>query len=193
MNKINNIKEEIINLLKTVNRNGMNKLINRLEISDFFEAPASAKQHGNFVGGLAKHVLSTLNILKEKNQRYNLELSEETMIICALLHDNCKIDFYKLQEKWRKDSYNKWEKYTAYGYDDKFPIGHGEKSVILVQRFIELSDEEVALIRWHMGPFGLSDNQLKLYSAALKIYPSIVAMFTADFESTVYLEEVKKV
>ena len=49
------MKEEFIKLLKETNREGMDKLIEFLENSDFFEAPASTRYHGNFKGGLVEH------------------------------------------------------------------------------------------------------------------------------------------
>ena len=46
------MKEQFLELLKTVNREGINELIEFLEKSDFFKAPASTRFHGSYEGGL---------------------------------------------------------------------------------------------------------------------------------------------
>ena len=51
------MKEEYINLLKSTNREGIEKLINFLEKTDFFTAPASTRFHGSYEGGLVEHSL----------------------------------------------------------------------------------------------------------------------------------------
>ena len=49
------MKEEFLTLLRKVKREGIDDLINFLEKSDFFIAPASTRFHGNYEGGLAEH------------------------------------------------------------------------------------------------------------------------------------------
>lgn len=44
----------------------------------------------------------------------------------------------------------------VYEIDEKFPCGHGEKSVIILQNFIHLDAEEIFAIRAHMGGFDTS-------------------------------------
>ena len=51
------MKEEFLKLLRTVKREGIEDLINFLEKSDFFKAPASTKFHGDYEGGLVEHSL----------------------------------------------------------------------------------------------------------------------------------------
>jgi hypothetical protein len=74
----------------------------------------------------------------------------------------------------------------AYTSEDKLPIGHGEKSVILLQPMITLTEQEIFLIRFHMGPFG---TDLNLYNAAMELHPEIAAIFTSDMESTHLVEK----
>ena len=173
-----NYKNSIINELVKVQREGMPELIKFLETSDFFRAPASSKHHGVFPGGLAKHSLNVFMLLKEKNERFNLGLKEETMIITGLLHDACKIYYYM-------------GKGRSYKVVDSFPVGHGEKSVFVLQRFIKLTDEEIAMIRWHMNAW---DNSIQLngpnyaFNDAEKRWKGIVAIFTADIEATKYVD-----
>ena len=83
------MKEQFINILKQVKREGMDKLIEFLEGSDFFKAPASTKFHGSHESGLLEHSLKVYEILKTKVQ------DSDSVKIVALLHDICKIHFYK--------------------------------------------------------------------------------------------------
>ena len=182
-------KEQILSLLKVVNREGMDDLIQFLQESDYFTAPASAKYHSAHEGGLAEHSLHVFNLLE-----FNAEIPgapyicEQSRIITALLHDLCKVNFYKLEEAWRKDANNRWEKYTRYGYNDQEPLGHGEKSVIIAQQFIPLTPQEVLMIRWHMG-FSVNHSDYMTLNNAIKKEPGIILLHTADLEATYLLED----
>ena len=43
-----------------------------------------------------------------------------------------------------------------YKYEDALPLGHGEKSLFILQQYVSLSAEEALAIRWHMGAFDLN-------------------------------------
>ena len=86
---------KILQLLNGVNRIGIKRLISFLKKSDYFTAPCSTHYHLNISGGLAQHSLNVYHLFKEKNKRYNLKLSNDSVALCALLHDLCKIGFYK--------------------------------------------------------------------------------------------------
>ena len=179
-------------LLKQVlGQNDFEVILNWLMDSDFFTAPASTKYHGSHEGGLAEHSFKVYELLKKKNECYDLGLTKREVVVAGLLHDVCKIDFYKKEKRWRKTD-GQWESYEVWGIKDKEPLGHGEKSVILLQQLIKLSETAIFLIRWHMGPFssltGSSGVPLAYYDAVRKC-PAIVAMFTADYESSTFLEE----
>ena len=184
------IKSTIINLLKNSHRKNMDKLIEYLISSDYFTAPASTKYHSNIPSSLAMHSLNVRNLIAEKNERFNLGIPEETVNIAGLLHDFCKIDFYTTGKRWLKDSNGTWKSYDTYLCKDNFPIGHGEKSVIMIQKYIELTDVEIMMIRWHMGTSEEFCNIRSYFNAASK-YPQIVIMQTSDFEASQLLEEIK--
>lgn len=192
MKDIQEIKEKIINLLNSMERKGIDRVIKYLEESDFFVAPASTRFHGNYPGGLAEHSLNVYEILKRKNGEYDFGLSEETLKITALLHDICKVNFYTVYDKnvniAAAGEKPKWVKMAAYGVNDLFPVGHGEKSVIILQQFIKLSKEEIFMIRWHMGGYEPSENYNNI-SAAWNMCKSAVALHTADLESSYILED----
>ena len=157
-------KIEFINLLRSTGREGIETLINWLETkSDFFIAPSSTIYHGNYDGGLCQHSLNVYKAAKEfiKNSQttalkeYELnKISDTSIIIAALLHDLCKTNFYvKEYKNFKDETTNTWKKYQTYKCIDNFPLGHGEKSVIMIQNFIKLTASEIIAIRWHMGIF----------------------------------------
>ena len=62
-------------LLRSTGREGIEKLLSYLEKSDFFEAPASTKFHGNYKGALCVHSLGVAALLLEKN-KYPVKILE---------------------------------------------------------------------------------------------------------------------
>ena len=100
------MKEEFLELLKKVKREGIEDLINFLEKSDFFKAPASTRFHGDYEQGLVEHSLDVYKILKHKveNCIKPIDIPEESIIIIGLLHDICKTNFYKVDYRNAKNS-----------------------------------------------------------------------------------------
>lgn len=181
------MKERFIAIFKDcIKREGSSKLLDWLMKSDFFTAPASTRFHNSFSGGLLAHSVNVYECLKE---RVNGQYNDETIAICSLLHDVCKVNFYKIEVRNRKNDLGKWEQYDYYAIDEKFPYGHGEKSVFLIERFMRLSEEEAITIRFHMGGFIEKDNYNALSNAFSK-YPLSLHLHIADLEST-YLHENK--
>ena len=106
------MKQRFLKLLRSTNREGIEELIKFLENSDFFTAPASTKFHGDYEGGLLEHSLKVYDILceKVKNPGIELNVSEDTLKIVALLHDICKVNFYKIDYRNAKNALGVWEK-----------------------------------------------------------------------------------
>lgn len=180
-------KEDFLNLLKSVDRQGIDNLIKWIETkSDFFIAPASTRFHGNYNGGLCDHSLNVYKLFKQKNEIFKLGLSEDSMKIMALLHDICKCNFYKPSFRNKKID-GAWKQVPWYDVEDSFPMGHGDKSVIMIQQFIFLNKEEMLGIRWHMGPDGSSSDMA--LNAAWSSFKSAVCLHTADLEASRLLEE----
>ena len=186
---------EFESLLGQVKREGMDNLISFIKKSDFYTAPASTRYHSNFKGGLLIHSLNVYDRLYQKLQnddawfRNGKTYSDETLIIVALLHDVCKTFFYKETTRNQKnEETGKWEKVPYYTVEDKFPFGHGEKSVFMIERYIRLTKEEAMAIRWHMG-FTEPKENWNCISAAIAQYPLVLALHLADLEATYLLEE----
>lgn len=173
-------KQRFIELLLETNRNGINDLISYLESTTFFTDPASAKYHGSFEGGLCAHSLAVYDYFVKLTGR-----DDETAKIACLLHDVCKIGNYKKIFKNVKNSETgKWNEIPAYDYkENQFPYGHGEKSVIMINQYINLKAEEILMIRWHMGAYE-SKECWKDLEAAQKMYKSVAFIHFADVLAT---------
>ncbi len=173
---------------EAINRAGSKELLAWMtEKTDFFKAPASSRFHNAFEGGLADHSLNVYNAMIEK---YNGGAHDESYAICALLHDLCKAEFYKVsQRNVKNEATGQWEKVNYYTIEDKFPFGHGEKSVFLIERFMRLKVEEAIAIRWHMGGF---DDAARggsfAINGAFEKYPLAVKLHIADIEATYLME-----
>ena len=143
------IEAKYRNYFNYINRPGAADLLQWMGANGFFEAPASKRHHGAKPGGLAEHSVNVfrrllwLNAEEEKRQQ-SPQYDLETVAICGLLHDLCKIDAYRKSE---------FEGVTEYQLTKNFPAGHGEKSVILILQFMHLTQEEILAIRWHMGQY----------------------------------------
>ena len=150
-------KEELMNKFidiytTYIKREGSDTLLDYLKKSDFFIAPASSKYHNNCEGGLVDHSINVYESLKNLNDKLELGFNDESIAIVGLLHDVCKIDFYKIEYRNRKnEETGKWEKYPFYSVDEKFPFGHSEKSCYIIQSMMKLTREECLAIRGHMG------------------------------------------
>lgn len=175
------MKEEFIDLLRGINREGMDKLIEFLEHSDFFKAPSSTRFHGSWEGGLVEHSLKVYEILKTKTE------DSDSVKIIALLHDICKVNFYKTDYRNAKNEQGVWEKVPYYTIEDTIPYGHGEKSVMMISEFIKLTPEERYAIRWHMG-FTEPKELYTTIGQAYKKYPIALLVHEADLEATYFYD-----
>ena len=199
-------------LLSSVNRNGIDKLLGYIRNNtDFYKAPASTRFHLACEGGLLQHSLNVYDCLVAKKESsvwkpVLAEVPDESLIIMALLHDLCKANFYSVGSKnqktydaakvaaaepWQRKHDQQgdfvWETVKTYQVDDQLPLGHGEKSVMLVQCYIRLTMQEVMAIRWHMGFSDARENYNSI-GQAMEKYPVVLALNEADLEATKILE-----
>lgn len=194
--KIEQNKQEFLELFtKFVTRDGADKLIDWLNTTDFFTAPASTKFHSAYAGGLCEHSLNVykrfLNLVQtEFGEQWEDKISHESVVLIALLHDICKVNTYKVDYKNVKVDGN-WVQQPYYTVDDTLPYGHGEKSVYIINGFLRLTREEAMAINWHMGGFDMrvKGGSFSLADAFYK-YPVCVLFHMADLMST-YLDEQK--
>ena len=190
-------KERFIEIYKkNITREGADKLLEYLDspASDFFTAPASARYHSSYEGGLCEHSLNVYDCLvsylkSDRAKQFGFEYSDESIAIAALLHDLCKIGVYKKGFRNVKDERGVWQRVDTFEYDDRLPYGHGEKSVYIASGYMRLTREEAFAIRYHMGYSSTEDP--RNVSAAFEMFPLAFALSTADSEATYYLESDK--
>lgn len=189
-------KEEFIEIYQAhIHRDGSAALLDYLQNkSDFFTAPASARYHGAYVGGLCDHSVNVYHCLADYLARprvqelYGLEYDSESVAVVSLLHDLCKVGCYRAGTRnVKNEATGQWEKVPTFFYEDKLPYGHGEKSVYIISGFMRLSREEAMAIRWHMGFSGTEDS--RTVGQALRQFPLAFALATADMEASYFLEE----
>lgn len=188
------MKNVFISLLNEVKRPGIPELLQWIDTTDFYTAPASTRHHGAVTGGLLIHSLAVYDALLKINEAFQLNFGLESMKITALLHDLCKANYYTVSTRNAKnEKTGQWEKVPYYSVDDKFPAGHGEKSIILLQRFVALSDEEALAIRFHMGGFddaargGFSGSASM--GTAMDMYPLVSALHLSDMAATYFYKK----
>lgn len=177
-----------------IRREGSDALLAYLDTkSDFFTAPASARYHNAFAGGLAAHSVNVYRCLADYLARprvsevYGIAYPPETVAIVGLLHDVCKIGTYRPGSRNVKGTDGKWQSVPTYDFHDSLPYGHGEKSVYILTGFMRLTRDEAFAIRWHMGFSGPEDN--RIIGQALRQYPLAFALATADMEASYFLEQ----
>lgn len=188
--------------LKKVERDGIDDLIAFLEDkTDIKVAPASSKYHSNFPSGLMYHSMKVKEYLDFTTQKleFTKEISSESRLIVALAHDFCKLNFYVIGKEWDKEHKNKtgeWREKKVYKIENKLPLGHGEKSLVLINKFISMTPDEMSAVRWHMGAWEQSlhfyNDQSQSYRDATARYPLVKALQIADQMAELYETEKNK-
>ena len=188
-----NYKDEFLEIFNTyITRQGKDEFLSWLNKTDFFTAPASTKFHSAYEGGLCEHSLHVYKRLKnlvenEYGNDWSKIISAESIAIIGLLHDVCKVNFYKTDVKNVKVD-GVWEQKQIYTIDDTLPYGHGEKSVYMINGFMRLTREEAFCINWHMGGFDPRAQNGYTLQNAFYMYPIAVLTHIADMQAT-YLDE----
>ena len=186
-------KERFIEIYNThIKREGADKLLDYLMKSDFFTAPASARFHSSYEGGLLDHSLNVYDCLvgylssPRIKESFGFEYSDESIAIVSLLHDLCKIGVYKKGFRNVKDERGVWQRVDTFEYDDRLPYGHGEKSVYIASGYMRLTRDEAFAIRYHMGFSGPEDPGN--VGKALEMFPLAWALCVADMEAAYFME-----
>lgn len=210
---MNNNIERFETLMASFERDGKETLMDYIRNkTDFYNAPASTRFHLSCEGGLLQHSLNVYDCLIAKKEspvwkKTFEKIPEESLIIMALLHDLCKVNFYSAgtknqktydpekvaaAESWQVKHDNNgdfiWETVSTYEINDTMPLGHGEKSVMLINCFMRLKVNELFAIRWHMG-YAEEKAQYKALGKAIDKYPIILALHEADLEVSHLMEE----
>lgn len=209
-------KERFETLMMAVSdRPGFDRLMDYIEKSDFYKAPASTRFHLSCEGGLLQHSLNVYDALIGRMQlqedgEYHYIVSGKsiasfslgTLTVVALLHDICKTGFYAIEYRNKKiysDTGSKrnaagcfdWKVVPTYTVNDKNPYGHGEKSVMMIEEFVKLSMEERYAIRWHMGMANCGQEQLQAFNTSCELYPLVLLLHNADQEASHFMEDTE--
>lgn len=166
-----------------IKRDGKEKVLEYIQRSDYFKAPASTMFHSNIEGGLLYHsikVCEKLENLVRSNSSVVFE-REDSIYIIGLLHDICKTYYYDVDYRNVKNEKGVWEKKPYYKVKDLMPVGvHGDKSVMLLLKLgLELTTEEIYCIRYHMGAYEGKEVYNSLGEAKHKC-PNILWVHLAD-------------
>ena len=198
-------------LLSEVKREGIDNLLGFIRKSDFYTAPASTRYHLAEEGGLLKHSLHVYECLSAKKDAliwkdYLKDVDRETIILVSLLHDLCKTYFY-VQDFKNQKTYDVakvqaakpssvkhdnngdyiWETVPCYTIKNKFPLGHGSKSVVFILQYLKLTMQEITAITFHMGAY-CDSSQWNELGEAYEKYPLALALHESDMEATYLLE-----
>lgn len=188
-------KEQFISLLKSTSIPDIDAIIADLEEMGFFTSPASMKNHLCFEGGLMIHSLNVYEAAIKIRDAFKASrpdvferISDESIIIAALLHDLCKAGLY-FRKKSAQYEFGQAEYGSDYG---RLPIGHGEKSVVMLMRLgIDLNDDEICAIRWHMGAWSVASGDAEergSFRKAQELYPLVTLIQLADTAAAQILE-----
>lgn len=152
------IKEQIECLLKQTGRKGIDNLLKYMDKIGFYTAPASTKYHGAAEGQLAVHSLNVCNAAIDLCIAWGVDelIDLNTIVICALLHDLGKAG------QFNKPLYIPNDVATPYKYNnDLLSLDHEVVSVIEIQKYITLTEDEQQAIAWHNGLYGIFADRIK--------------------------------
>lgn len=159
------------------------KQLEWLDGTDFFTAPASTRYHNCIEGGLFSHTKEVYNCALNLLNCDNFSgVSIPALTIAALIHDWCKIDLYeKYEANVFDENLQQWVKQTKYRHKDSgHPFGHGETSMYLGARVLNIREEEALAVRWHMGKWYTPDAYNNDLEYANRVVPLVLLIQFAD-------------
>jgi hypothetical protein len=142
--------------------------------------------------GFFEHPASVYFCLNRLSDQFKLNIPMPVIAKTAILHDLCKLHTIKAGVYARANKEKGIEKGDPkYESDVAFPIGHGDKSVIMGYKLgFAFTDEEIAMIRWHMGNYDYVYKEYQVRATAL--FPNIRWLQVADQMATA-IEDVKDI
>jgi len=150
------MRDTIIKLLEQVKRPGMTDLIEHITERGFFDAPCSTDKHLSCEGGLARHSFNVFDVMLHLNNTFTAELPYESLVLCGLLHDLGKMGDhakpYYAPNVLKSGTVSAAKPYIT--NKDLIYLPHEVRSVMIIERFIELTEDEEAAILWHNGLYG---------------------------------------
>jgi len=144
------MKDLFESLLLSTKIEGIYKLICYLEDNGFYTAPASSQHHLSVSAGLLEHSINVFNVAKELPMSTDVDRND--LIISCLLHDVGKIGCFGKQ-MYLPNILKSGEQSKAKPYETNKSIvlEHQDLSLIILSRFIELTNEQAIAIKFHNG------------------------------------------
>ena len=126
-----------------------------------------------------------VNWLYYKKDKYDMNIASLYMMFLRQIYKQCI--------KRQKNDNGSWVDTLGYDTDYSiFPLGHGEKSVIVLLRSgMELTDDEIIANRWHMNAWDLPFQSYEAKSnlnVAREHSPLLTLIQTADGLSSALIE-----
>ena len=156
---------------------GAKELFQFMDSKGFTALPASLNHHLNYQGGLLIHSMNVTHALLRMTNELGLKWGRfESPFIVGLLHDLCKLEFYK-----------SYKGTFVHNDNPQYDLGgHGMLSLVIAQKFIQLTDEEIHCIRFHMGAYEQKD--WSKFDSAIGKYPNVLYTHTADMIASKIME-----
>lgn len=138
-----------------IKRKGIEELLQWLEESGFYQAPASSRYHLAYEGGLAEHSFNVCSMAVALNESLGKPCKRESVIIAALFHDLGKHQSF--DKSFYKPKLLKSGLVASTPYErnkDLFPIPHEVASIKILKDYIDLTEQETWAILQHNGMYG---------------------------------------
>jgi 23S rRNA maturation-related 3'-5' exoribonuclease YhaM len=181
------IKEKIIDLLRSTERPGIEKLIEYMENNGFYSAPCSGAYHLCKEGGLAEHSLNVYEfghgLLLSGIQDFGFNKNIDSWIIVSFLHDLGKMGQYNKPNyvpNYLKDG----KQSPAKPFETNkslLPVPHEIRSIHIASQFIELTEDEAFAILHHNGMYGDLKYQLQGKETPLQQILHFADMYCSRF------------
>ena len=145
-------------------------------------APCSTRYHASYEGGLLEHSLNCVNTILKIKRVLAPDIKDTSAVIVGLLHDVGKYCAYTQKEPT--------ERQQQFGYPGSITMNksvphmnHEDRSLWMISKFYDLSEEEFASIAFHNVFFRSDDNT---FFDAGKL-TGLLAM--ADYWACVFIDE----
>lgn len=193
----------------STNREGMEDLLEFMDLIGFYDAPASGGNHLCKDGGLLEHTTNVMQLAEKMGvamfggSGYNL--IQPSVIIAAGLHDLGKCGregkAYYIENMVQDGKPTKKEPEQKYKRSEAKPfkinpdlchIDHPLRSVELAARYIDLTEEEEHAIFYHDGTYGSLAYDLKGHETPLQTLVHFADFWSAQFKESGKLDDFLK-
>ena len=174
------LKEKVV-----IRQKEFKEFIDMLESdTSWLKSPASTRFHLNKEGGLLEHSVGVAEAMLKLRSILAPQISEESCIIVALLHDVGKIGMPG-KPRYIKNT-NDWEirnRNTTYKINpDEVYMNLAVRSLYLIGKYIPLSDAEAQAILYHDGQFIDANKEVAHHEDPLTLLVQFADSWTAHID-----------